>query len=475
MGGMMMSNRVRENIPFLSKSRFMAGLQCYKRLYLECYHRDLADEVSEAQQAIFDTGTTVGGIATGLYPGGVRIIEDHLHQEAAVRSTQEVLADPAVPAIYEAGFSHDDVRVRVDILARAGEAFDLIEVKSSTSTREEHLWDVAVQFHVLAGAGIPIRRACLCHINNEYVYQGGEYELGKLFAIDDITGEAEQLQPLVISELADMREPLREPEPPKIKIGRHCSTPYICPFYGYCHADEPEHAISQLYRARQALLDVLEQAGIRQIQDIPQGFPGLDLIQQRMRDCVASNILYLDPALPAALGKLEYPVHFLDFETFNPALPLYIGTRPYQIIPFQWSDHILEADGTLHHREYLHDGPDDPRESFARSLLETLGSQGSIVVYSSYEASRIRDLAGHLPHLAGDLLALNNRIVDLLILIRNYCYHPEFHGSFSIKSVLPALVPALGYDDLEIHEGSLASAAYAEPLLSAGNLSGTAC
>ncbi len=457
-----MGSLLRESIPLLSKSRFMAGLQCHKRLYLECYNRDLADEVSAAQQAIFDTGTNVGQVATGLYPGGVIIAEDHLHHEKALQSTREAIDISSVPAIYEAAFIFDDVRIRADILARIGDAFDLIEVKSGTSTRKEHLFDVAVQLYVLKGAGIKVRRACLCHINNEYVYRGGEYELEKLFAIDDITGEAHQLQPTVISELEEMREPLWKSEPPKIKAGRQCSNPYICPFYGHCHADEPEHHISELYKVSPQLLQELEDDGIAEIQNIPEGFTGMNPIQQRMRDCVAGNHLYIDPELPEALGKLEYPIHFLDFETFNPALPLFVGTRPYQVIPFQWSDHILERDGMLHHREYLHDGPEDPREPFARSLLETLGTKGSIVVYSAFEASRIRDLAAHLPHLAGDLLALNDRIVDLLILIRNHCYHPEFHGSFSIKSVLPALVPDLGYDDLEINEGRLASVAYAE-------------
>jgi hypothetical protein len=138
-------------------------------------------------------------------------------------------------------------------------------------------------------------------------------------------------------------------------------------------------------------------------------------------------------------------------------------TRPYQIITFQWSDHILEGEGQLRHEEFLHDGHGDPREPFARSLLNTLAGSGPIVVYSSFEESRIRGLAVALPDLAPDLLGLlDGRMVDLLKLVREYCYHPEFHGSFSIKSVLPALVPGFGYSDLQIHDGDMASVAYAE-------------
>ena len=458
-----MGDSMRKEIPLLSKSRFIAGLQCHRRLYLECFNRDLADEIGETQQAIFNAGTSVGELATNLYSGGILIKEDHLHHEEAVGSTKSALSDTSIQAIFEAAFLYDDIRIRADLLPRVnGNTFDLIEVKSTTSTKEEHKFDVAIQLYVLEGSGIKVERACLCHVNNEYVYQGGEYVLEGLFFVDDITEEARQLQPQVLHELKNMRHPLWELEAPDVKPGRQCSHPYTCPFYGYCHADDPEHHVNQLPWASQKLLQSLEEAGIEDIRDIPAGFGGLNTLQRRIRDCVVNGRFHLDPQLPEALQQLEYPVHFLDFETFNPALPLYVGTRPFQVIPFQWSNHILEEDGTLRHEEYLHDGSDDPRESFTQSLLKTLNSKGSILVYSSFEASRIRELSEFFPFLAGDLLALNNRIVDLLKLMRNYCYHPAFHGSFSIKAVLPAFVLDLSYKDLEINDGSLASVAYAE-------------
>ena len=227
--------------------------------------------------------------------------------------------------------------------------------------------------------------------------------------------------------------------------------------------DEPEHHVSQLPRASQKLLLLLEEAGIADIRDIAADFAELNELQRRVRDCVVDNRVHFDPTLAESLGELEYPIHFLDFETFNPALPLYVGTRPYQVVPFQWSDHVMDSNGNLRHEEFLHEGFDDPREPFAKSLLKTLGTSGSIVVYSSFEETRIREHADALPHLSGDLLALlDGRIIDLLPLVRKYCYHPEFHGSFSLKAVLPALVPDLGYDDLEISDGAQASVAYAE-------------
>jgi len=381
-----------------------------------------------------------------------------------MKSTQISLANSQVPTIYEAAFRHDDVRTRIDILTRNSEgSYDMIEVKSSTQVKEEYIPDVGIQLYILDGSGIDIRRACLGFVNKGYVYPGGEYDLSQLICIEDITDMTRGIQSQIPQLLDEMRDPLWSIEAPEIKAGRHCSRPYECSFYGYCHAGEPEHHVGQLPRASEKLLQSLEAAGIGDIRDIPIDFAGFNSTQQRVRDCVVNNRFHLDGELPQALQQLEYPIHFLDFETFNPALPLYVGTRPYQIIPFQWSNHILEESGELRHEEFLHEGSDDPRKLFAESLLQTLGAEGSIVVYSSFEAARIRELAAAFPRLSTDFLRLlESRVVDLLQLVRKHCYHPEFHGSFSIKSVLPALVPDLDYEDLEINDGGMASVAYAE-------------
>jgi predicted RecB family nuclease len=449
--------------PLLSKSRFMTGLQCHKALYLSCFERELADPIGPAQQAIFDTGTKIGEIARDICPGGTLIAEEYYEHPQSIKSTQKILYDISVPAIYEAGFLYDDIRIRADILVMVdGNSYDLIEVKSTTKTKEEHISDVAVQLYVLNGCGIAIRRACLGHLNNKYVYQGGKYDLDQLFQIDDITIEAKDKQPEVESQLRDMRAMLGQSNPPDVKVGRQCSNPYDCAFQGHCWANVPDHHVLQLPRVGKKVIAALEAAGIDDIHDIPIDFPGLNVTQQMVRDCVVNNRVQINPQISEELKQLDYPIHFLDFETFNPALPLYKGTSSYKIIPFQWSNHILDEKGNIEHDEYLHDGFDDPREEFARSLLRSLGHEGSIVVYSAFEASRIKELMQLLPHLSDELYELFDRIIDLLKLVRAYCYHPKFHGSFSIKSVLPALVPDLGYKDLEINDGGLASIAYAE-------------
>jgi len=457
-----MNDQVWNLTPKLSKSRFMAGLQCHKRLYLECFHFDLADPLDEGRQAILDAGTRIGELARDLYSGGVLIEEDHLHHGKAVSSTEKALADSSVQTIWEAAFVYDGVRIRADILTRSGiDTFDLIEVKAGTSVKKEHIPDVAVQLYVLRGCGIQVNRVHLAHLNKEYVYKGGDYDFEELFLVEDVTEDAYELLSDVPLALHEMRLSLRGPEAPFVEIGRHCMKPYTCPFYGYCHINQSKHHISELPVAREKLLQSLEEAGIDDIRHIPENFPGLNEIQRRVRDCVVNNQAYFDPKLAEALRKLVYPIHFLDFETFGSALPLYIGTRPYQLVPFQWSNHTIIGNGELGHQEFLYDGFDDPREPFAKSLLEALGSSGPIVVYTGYEAMCIRELAMVLPDLHDALMVLaETRLVDLHKLIRDNCYHPEFHGSFSIKSVLPALVPDLDYSDLEVSDGMQAQAAY---------------
>jgi len=452
-----------DTIPLLSKSRFAAGLQCPKRLYLECYSPDLAEPPDISQQAVMDTGIAIGRLARQTFPEGRLIAEPYYQHDAAVTTTLKALADESVPATYEAAFTFDSVRIRADVLSRNPDGtFDLVEVKSSTSAKEEHIPDVGIQLHVLEGSGITVRRACLLHIDNTYVYEGGPYDLGKLFQLEDVTDRARNFMQLEVPlSLAEMKKILRRENPPDLEIGRQCSNPYRCEFYGHCRKGAPEHHIEQLPRVTSGLIQALLAAGIRDIRDIPEGFPGLSGTQLRVRDCVIRGRPHVGADLAAALGGAEHPLHFLDFETFGQALPVYRGTRPYQAIPFQWSLHVRDSAGNLSHHSFLHDGDGDPREAFVLSLLDAIELQGTIVVYTGFEQSRLRELAATFPQYSDRLMGLCGRMLDLHAVIRDHYYHPGFHGSYSMKAVLPAVVPELGYDDLEIREGGHASVAFA--------------
>ncbi len=444
-------------IPMLSKSRFVAGLQCPLRLWYQCYNRELATEVSSVQRAIFDTGHEVGKLATRLHPGGILIEEDHLHHEAAMQSTMAALENRSVPAVFEGAFLYDGVRIRADIVERLDDGrWNLIEVKSSTSVKVVYLPDVAIQCHVLTGSDLAIASAGITHVNSQYVYDGQHLELESLFSFSDLTVQAINLQDQIPLKIDEFRQMLSETDPPEILPSPHCKNPYKCEFWEHCTRKKPAFWVMDLPGMTQKKFNELAELGIEDIGEIPGSF-SLTRDQQRIKDCVQSGTDHISPELRDVLLAVEYPIHFLDFETVSPAVPRYPGTRPYQTIPFQWSDHVLSRDGTIEHREYLCSEDTDPREEFSSTLLAVLGSAGTIFIYTTYETRILRELAESLPPYSDQLRATLGRFKDLHALIKRYVYHREFHGSFSLKSVLPALVPSMRYDDLAIQEGSLAS------------------
>ncbi len=444
----------------LSKTRFLAGLQCPLRLWHTCYNPELAPEVSPVQQAIFDAGHQVGRLATELYPQGILIEEDHLHHEEAVQKTLAVMSNPEISAIYEAGFTYDGVRIRVDILERLDNGkWNLIEVKSSTSEKDIYLPDVAIQHYVLQGSGLSIDRVILIHLNNQYVYDGDKIRPQQLFSPIDMTSKSRSYQSQILSMIQGFKDLLTRPEEPEIRPGRFCKSPYDCEFWEYCTKDMPENWVLNLSGITQRKLDDLAAMGIKDIRDIPPSF-SLSAIQDRIKSCVICNQEHISSSLKEELLSFEYPIHFLDFETIGTAIPRYAGTRPYQTIPLQWSDHILSEDGITTHREYLCLEDKDPRKEFAQTLLVALGKEGTIVTYTTYEEGIVKALAEDLPEYKEELYALLKRIKDLHKVIKGNYYHPGFCGSFSLKYVLPAILAEMSYGNLAIQEGQSASLEY---------------
>lgn len=444
----------------LSKSKYLSGLQCQKRLYLEIHAPTLATAPDEQTQAILDMGTEVGELARRRFPCGVLVTADHRHPTEALRQTAALLADPAVPAIFEGALEYDRVLVRVDILERVAsasggsDAWRLIEVKSSSRAKDVHVSDLAIQAHVLRGAGLTLDGTWLMHINTQYVYPGGPLDLTQLFSLQDLSTQVAALEPDVAPRLTRMKAMLQAPLPPSIEPGRHCHQPYDCPFWDHCTKEKPARWIYHLPGNAQTVERLVRQ-GVETIDAIPPDVK-LSSVQRRVKD----NVEWVDARLRDALSSVRFPVHHLDFETFMPAIPKFPMTRPYQTIPTQWSNHIETQDGQVRHQAYLCRNPDDPREEFAVTLLESLGREGSICVYSDYERTVLQRLADALPSLRADLAQAMARLWDLLTIVKAHYYHPAFGGSFSIKSVLPALVPDLSYGDLEIREGGTAARAY---------------
>lgn len=445
----------------LSKSTFLRGLQCHKSLYLNRYNRDLRDQISPEQQAIFATGREVGELAHGLFPGGVRSKPPNSFEfQRAVEVTSELIA-AGKHIIYEAAFQHEQVLALVDILVRDGDEWRAYEVKSSASLKDVHLPDAAIQYYIMQGQGIELSDISIVHINTDYV-RHGELDLEQLFSIASVHPEVAALQPEIPGLVAALKRVLDGGVVPDIPIGPQCNDPYPCDFIGHCWSEVPEYSVFNLARLSDEKAFELYRDGIVRTEDIPGNYPLGDAAANQVERDKSGVTRIADVAIHAFLETVSYPLYFLDFETFNPAIPPFDGTRPYRQIPFQYSLHMKESPSAeLEHSGFLAEAGVDPRLPLIESMLSELEEPGDIVVYSSFEAGRIKDLAEQFPEHSEPLLALLERLVDLMQPFRDRAYYaPEMHGSYSIKAVLPALVPNLSYEGMAISDGGAAMRAY---------------
>jgi hypothetical protein len=447
-------------LPRLSKSKYLSGLQCLKRVYLEIHQPQLATAPDASTQAILDMGTEIGELARRRFPDGVLVTAGYRQREAALAHTAELVQDPTVPAIFEGAFFHDGVLVRVDIVERVppqegmSPSWRLIEVKSSSRVKDVHLDDLAIQSQVLMGTGLSLVSTCLMHINTDYIYEEGEVDLAELFTIQDVTEAVMNRRAEVPGHVAAMKMVLAQSQPPAIEPDHHCHSPYECPFWNHCTKDKPARWIYYLPGSKHVVGRLVEQ-GISMIDDIPAGTT-LSLAQRRVKD----NVEWVSAKLGLALQSVCYPVHHLDFETVMLAVPRFRSTRPYQSIPVQWSNHIEQESGELVHQEFLHSEVTEPRKRWAEALIESLGERGSICVYSAYEEAMMNQLVEAFPEFRSAFKAIIKRLWDLHPVIKDHYYHPAFQGSYSIKSVLPAVVPSMSYEDLVIREGGQAASEY---------------
>ncbi len=455
--------------PRLSKSRFISGTQCHLRLWYETHRPDLRSRPDEVLRAVFDTGHEVGRLACRLYPGGHDVDHDHRHIPEALQETCSVLEAGSAPALFEAAFEHQGVVVRADVIERlpAG-GWRLVEVKSSTRLKDVFVRDTAVQLWVLKGAGLDVRDAGVLTLERDYVHDGATLDLDALFRLHPVFDEARAYLGTMGAEVSGMQRMLSRPAAPDIAPGNHCFEPYECPFHAHCTRDAilPDHGIAELPRLDAEHREELVAAGVEEIRDVPRDFP-LTGLQRIVRQTIREGRAATHGDITGALAGIETPVRYLDFETFAPAIPRFAGTRPFDAVPFLFSVHSERHGKPLAHTDYLHESNDDPRPELADRLIEALGSGGSVCTYSGYERRVIRELVEALPDRAGDLRSIEARLFDLLPVVRDGYYHPEFRGSFSIKAVLPVLAAGMSYGDLAISQGRTAAVRYAAALATA--------
>ena len=446
----------------ISKSSFIAGSQCTKLLWTKFHDRDAFPAVDEAKQAIFNQGHEIGDMAKLLYPGGIEVAEGIYGYAESIAETDKVISR-RVP-LYEPAFEHNSGFVRVDILNPTGEdSWEIIEVKSGTRVKDQNLVDIAFQKHVCEGAGLKVSACYIMHINSNYVREG-ELVPAELLIAEEVSEDIKDLSGMIPERLEELKKASAQVKSPEVKIGSHCNAPYECELKYRCWKFLPEYPVTDLYRdTKGRRWDFLEKK-ILSLTDVPEG-SGLNAKQEIQRKSAKQGHAEIDKvAIGDFLDGLEYPLTFFDIESFQKAAPPYDGLRPYRQIPFQFSVHVQDGPGSeLKHFEFLAESNDDPRADFMEKLIEVVPDDGKIVAYNaSFEKSRIKECAEYLPQFQPWVDSVLDRFVDLLVPFRNFSYyHPDQHGSASIKKVLPVLADT-DYSGLSINEGSAASLAFVE-------------
>jgi hypothetical protein len=452
----------------LSKSKYLQGLKCYKLLWMSYHAKDKIPPTDAATQAIFDQGHEVTVLAKTLFKDGLDVEGDDL--DVALKNTQTMLLQKK--PLFEAALRFKNTVARPDILSPNKDgSWDLYEVKSSTEVKDIYLEDVAFQKYCYEGAGLKIGRVFIVHINNKYVKKGSTEPKGLLLMID-VSAQANLLAASVEGRVNEMVAMLNQKECPKVSIGPHCSEPYDCSLQDFCWQHIPKDSVFILNRIRKDKAFAFINEGIIRAKDIP--LERLSSANHKLvHQCHAQNKAHINPVVVQSFVKtLEYPIHFMDFETVGMelAIPRYDGTRPYQQIPFQFSLHVLaEPAKKLEHYAFLAEGLDDPRPEFLKKLKTSIGSKGSIVVYNlTFEKSRLQECAEAYPEYQKWFNEISSRFVDLMGPFQKFDYYdPKQFGRYSIKSVYPALVGG-SYDEMEISGGGEASREYARVTFSAG-------
>ena len=457
---------------YLSKSKYCGLWQCPKIAWLRQYMPEAA-LLDDSIQARMEAGNMVGDLAMGLFGDYVEVTVyngEKLDLPQMIVDTKSEM-DKGTQNICEASFSYNGLYCAVDILRKEGAGWAIYEVKSSTKhqadggslpdDKEVYIADISYQKYVLEQCGVNVTGTYLVCLNGDYVFDG-VLDLKQLFIISDVSETVKTEIDSIESNVAVAEKILQSEEEPDIDLSVNCHKPYNCVFWSYCTRQIPEESVFDVYRMQFSKKIEYYRKGWITYRDLLENAPIKNEKQLRQLEFgIIDKGTFVDkPAIAEFLDKLTYPLYFLDFETMQPVIPQYIGTRPYTQIPFQYSLHYIESEGgELKHREFLAESGPDPRRALAERLCEDIPMNVCVTAYNkSFECGRIKELAETFPDLADHLLNIREHIVDLLVPFQSgWYYNRAMGGSFSIKSVLPAIFPndpSLDYHNLQgVHNG----------------------
>lgn len=458
----------------LSKSLYTKAIQCSKAFWLKKYKKEVLTPPDATALARFETGSIVGNFACELFPNGKEVIYNPDDYDIMVEITKQWI-DKGLEYIYEATFAYEGILVLVDVLKVTPNGLEIYEVKSSSSVKDIYLHDVSIQLYVLQQLGYSVISSNIVHVDSSYV-RGDELDLNALFKIVDVSDEVNVLQEDIPKRLEEFEAYLADKDnEPDIDIGSHCNKPYECDAKEYCwkvQRDIPDYSVFNIFNLGSKKQVELYNQGIVRIEDMPNDFTMTTLQKQKVKNW-KDQVTFIDKDhIKDFLNTLNYPIYYLDFETFQQIIPEWKGISPYQQIPFQYSLHIEHADGTIKHKEFLGEDGIDPRYELAKQLANDIPKDVTLLAYNmSFEKGVNSRLADSFPEFKDHLLAINKNMKDLMLPFqKQYYVTPQMQGSYSIKYVLPSLVPEMAeaYKSLNgIHNGSDAMNAF--PKLSSMN------
>jgi len=446
----------------LSKSTFLRGLQCHKSLYLYKNFIQLRDTPSAEQQAIFSRGNRVGVLAQKLFPGGIDATPTKKNNYIAAVEKTQFLINSGAEIIYEAAFQYNQVLAILDVLVKKEGKWYAYEVKSSIKISHIYVMDASLQYWVITNSGLAIEDISLITLSSKYIKKG-DLNLHELFAITSVLKDVAKNQDAITDQANILIELASTAEMPDVPIGEHCFTPYNCDFMGNCWKNVPHNSVFEITGLSKAEQFALYSSGVRTIDEIPAKNNLDKNVNIHLATSKKFDVHIQKEALKKFVDELTYPLCFMDFESFMPAVPLYEGTKPYQHIPFQYSIHVQEsASSTTKHLEFLAEQGFDPRIDFIDNLLEHLKEASTILVYDALmERNILNGLKKDFPEKSEGIDFVLSKLKDLMqVFQERIYYHPLMKNSHSIKSVLPALVPELGYETLKISSGSIAMIAF---------------
>lgn len=447
---------------FFSKSKYTSFWQCPKINWLDKFKPE-ERETDDSLESRLANGNEIGDLAMNLFGNFTEVTslkaDGKLDISKMIERTKDEISK-GTENICEASFDYNGLYCAVDILHKEKGGYAIYEIKSSTGLNYIYLVDIAYQKYVLEKAGVNVTGTYLVHINSNYV-KNGEIDIKELFAIQDVSSFLDEEYNKIDSNLKEAEKILNLDIEPNIDISDKCTSPYSCAYWKYCTKHLPTPNVFDIYRLGAEKKFSYYKDGIISFLDLEK-HGHLNFKQSRQVDYnLHDKGTYVDKiGINKFLSTLSFPLYFLDFETMQPILPQFDGTKPYQQIPFQYSLHILENEnGELQHKEFLAESGTNPLRSIAESLCENIPKDVCTLAYNKkFECGRLKELAELFPDLAPHLLNIERNIKDLLKPFQDgYYYNKAMGGSFSVKSVLPAIFPddpSLNYHNLEeIHNG----------------------